>query len=133
MAHMSLKEWKRLTDQQEDPAQQIVCQWLTAYGYLFLHVPNGGKRTKAEAAIFKALGVQPGAPDLLLFDPPPKHPHAKGVALELKRASGGRLRDNQKQWLEKLRERGWIVNACHGSNDAIDWLESLGYGSWANA
>lgn len=33
------------------------------------HVPNGGKRTKAEAGRFVALGVSSGVPDLVLVGP----------------------------------------------------------------
>ena len=35
--------------------------------YLVLHVPNGGARTPAEAAILKGLGVLPGVADLLVL------------------------------------------------------------------
>jgi hypothetical protein len=35
-------------------------------GVVYLHVPNGGYRQPAEAAIFSGLGVRAGAPDLLL-------------------------------------------------------------------
>lgn len=34
---------------------------------VFFHVPNGGKRTKAEAGRFKAMGVKAGVPDLVVF------------------------------------------------------------------
>lgn len=34
---------------------------------LWLHVPNGGARSKAEAGVFKALGVRAGAADVLLI------------------------------------------------------------------
>jgi hypothetical protein len=33
------------------------------------HTPNGGHRSKAEAGIFKALGVLPGMPDLFVLGP----------------------------------------------------------------
>jgi hypothetical protein len=34
------------------------------------HVPNGGRRSKAEAGRFKALGVLAGVPDILVMIPP---------------------------------------------------------------
>lgn len=34
---------------------------------LFFHVPNGGKRTAAEGAKFKAMGVMAGVADILIF------------------------------------------------------------------
>jgi hypothetical protein len=39
--------------------------------WLVIHVPNGGGRSKAEAGIFKAMGVLAGFPDLLVIGPPP--------------------------------------------------------------
>jgi hypothetical protein len=114
--------------QSEDEAQRIVCEYLDLCRAIYCHVPNGGKRSKIEAAIFKGLGVKPGVPDLLIFDPPPRFPDYVGVALELKREKGGRLSDEQAEWLEKLRLRGWMAEHHAGSNAAIDWLESLGFG-----
>ena len=37
--------------------------------WLVFHVPNGGARSKAEAGIFKAMGVLAGVPDLFLIGP----------------------------------------------------------------
>ena len=33
---------------------------------MLFHIPNGGARSKAEGAIFKAMGVKSGVPDLFL-------------------------------------------------------------------
>lgn len=46
------------------------------------HVPNGGKRSKIEAAILKQMGVTAGIPDFILFW------DRRGYALELKTAEG---------------------------------------------
>lgn len=108
--------------QTEQQAQQIVCQWLELKGLLYCHVPNGGKRSRVEASIFRGLGVKPGVPDILIFDSPREF---NGVALELKRASGGRVSPAQAAWHRELALRGWIVGCYAGSNAAIDWLESL--------
>ncbi|ADU50156.1 VRR-NUC domain-containing protein [Thermaerobacter marianensis DSM 12885] len=112
----------------EDEEQRVVVQWLQLHGILFAHVPNGGYRRRVEAAIFRGLGVQPGVPDLLIFDPPPAAPDRRGVALELKRRQGGRLTEPQRQWLEALRARGWYATVCRGADEAIETLERLGYG-----
>lgn len=47
---------------------------------LMFHIPNGGKRGKAEAARFKAEGVKAGVPDIFF-------PKAKWI--ETKRPGGG--------------------------------------------
>src|SRR5215468_5816711 len=41
-------------------------RWCARSDVWWAHIPNGGARTAIEGAIFKSLGVQPGAPDLLV-------------------------------------------------------------------
>ena len=55
----------------EDQLQAKIFQW-TWNNYpqtrrLFFHIPNGGARNKIEAIKFKAIGVLPGVPDMLLI------------------------------------------------------------------
>lgn len=117
----------------EDAEQRTVVQWLQWYNVAFAHVPNGGKRTKAEGGIFKALGVSPGIPDLLIFDAPPIAPDYAGTAIELKRQTGGKLSHNQREWLDKLEKRGWLTAVCKGADEAIAQLEAWGYGQGRGA
>ncbi|HEY8414450.1 MAG TPA: VRR-NUC domain-containing protein [Thermaerobacter sp.] len=112
----------------EDQEQRTVVHWLQMHGILFVHVPNGGYRRPVEAAIFRGLGVQPGVPDLLIFDQPPLASQFCGTAIEMKRRQGGRLRESQKEWLEALRRRRWYTAVCYGADEAIRTLEYLGYG-----
>ena len=51
----------------EEQVQRAIVQWLQWIepDCKWLHIPNGGGRSRAEAGIFKALGVVAGAPDLL--------------------------------------------------------------------
>lgn len=112
----------------EDEEQRTVVHWLQIHGILFAHVPNGGYRRRVEAAIFRGLGVQPGVPDLLIFDPPPKAPARRGAALEMKRQKGGRATPAQLAWLAALAERGWLTAICRGAEEAIAQLEAWGYG-----
>ncbi|MEY4932682.1 MAG: hypothetical protein RLZZ403_1002 [Pseudomonadota bacterium] len=55
----------------EDQIQRTVVHWIraTCPGALVFHVPNGGKRSRAEAGIFKGLGVLAGVPDLIILWP----------------------------------------------------------------
>ena len=51
------------------PCSEAVCQHLRqrgARGLLWFHVPNGGRRSPEEAAIFNGLGVRAGVSDLIL-------------------------------------------------------------------
>ncbi|WP_425366508.1 VRR-NUC domain-containing protein [Gemmiger formicilis] len=93
----------------EDTEQIHVMQWaeITANRggafeklRLLFHIPNGGARSKAEGAIFKAMGVKSGVPDLFL--PVPMElvrddgysAMSSGLFIEMK-AHGGRVQPNQ--------------------------------------
>ena len=85
---------------------------------LLYHVPNGGRRGKAEASIFKAMGVKAGVPDLFLPVPmvlqsQERAQNTHGLYIEMK-AQGGRLQPSQKEWLQKLRSMGYCCRACAG-------------------
>lgn len=123
----------------EDQEQRTVCEWLDLHGITYCHVPNGGSRRRVEAAIFAGIGVKPGVPDLLIFDPSYAIRGGKvdvyyhGAAVEMKRRGrekekDGGVTDDQRWWLERLKERNWAVTVAYGASEAIDFLESLGYG-----
>ena len=115
------------------------CRWKTNQGGvwemldLLYHVPNGGRRGKAEASIFKAMGVKAGVPDLFL--PVPKMLHGKnggmayGLYIEMK-AQGGRLQPSQREWLLKLRSMGYCCRVCFGCEEAERVLEDYLEGRW---
>lgn len=113
----------------EAQEQKVLVQWLEANRVLFVHVPNGRKRgNPITGRLLKLEGARPGFPDLLVFDIPPAAPSYRGVAIELKRVTGGRVSGAQKQWFQDLRERGWFVAVCAGAGEAIATLQRLGYG-----
>ena len=85
-------------------------------GLVYLHPANGGARSAVEGAIFKSLGVVPGAPDLLLWK------DGKSFAIELK-AEGGRTSDAQVEMLTRLKDAGVATAVCHGIDSAIATLE----------
>lgn len=101
------------------------------------HIPNGGKRSKSEAARFKIMGVKPGVPDIFL--PAPKWiktlDQNKGSAqklycglyIELKRRYGGTATDNQNDWLRDMRKQGYAAEVCQGAEVAkrviMDYLD----------
>ena len=84
-------------------------------------VPNGGRRGKVEAAIFKAEGVSAGVPDWMCCVPRGGGSHSphNGLALEFKSPTGkGRLTEAQRAWHDKLREHGWRVEVVTTSSEA---------------
>lgn len=73
-----------------------------------VHVPNGGKRTKAQAGRLKAMGVKSGVIDVLL---PRRHRGWAGLAIELKSAKG-RTTPDQDAWLEAFAEDGYVTGVA---------------------
>jgi len=81
----------------------------------FFHVPNGGKRRKREAAIFKAMGVKAGVPDIpFLHD-------GRCFLIELK-ADDGTLSDNQKAAHKFIRKAGCPVAVCRSLGEVEQQL-----------
>jgi hypothetical protein len=79
---------------------------------LAFHVPNGGVRHPATGARFKAMGVKPGVPDVLLPVPNGKY---TGLAIEMK-AGKNQATDYQQWWLKQLQVCGWYTMVAH------DWV-----------
>jgi hypothetical protein len=88
-------------------------------GLVYLHPANGGARSAVEGAIFKSLGVVPGAPDLLLWH------QGRSYAIELK-AEGGRTTDAQVAMLTRLKDAGVLVAVGAGIDNALAILEGWG-------
>jgi len=79
---------------------------------LAFHVPNGGARHPATGARFKAMGVKPGVPDILL---PVRSGNYVGLAIEMK-AGKNKPTDKQQWWLDELKFSGWYTMV------AYDWV-----------
>jgi hypothetical protein len=90
-----------------------------ASGLVFLHPPNGGYRRRTEAAIFKGLGVRPGASYLLLFH------DGKFFALELKKP-GGCPSEDQLRFLSDFEKAGGYTAVTDDLNRALATLKACG-------
>lgn len=102
------------TEKQE---QFVLACWLRKQNIPFYHVPNGGSRNLIEAAQLKRLGVSAGVPDICVTKFSRKG-HG-GLYIELKRASGGKVSDEQKEWIQKLNQEGYLAVVCNGADEAI--------------
>ncbi len=111
----------------EHDAQAIVVAWLRRAGILFCSVPNGARTSWTVAKRLKAEGLVAGAPDLLIFDPPPVNMDRRGVALEMKAPDGAKPSPEQLEWQARLTARGWVALVCYGHADALGELARLGY------
>lgn len=70
---------------------------------LLFAVPNGGGRSRIEAAIMKGEGVTAGVADLLLLHPNSDH---HGLCIEMKTAKG-KQQDSQKRFQRKVEAYGY--------------------------
>ena len=91
------------------------CKWPELRN--MIHIPNGGKRSKAEAARFRAMGVRAGVSDIFL---PAARGGAHGLWIELKRVRDGRPSKAQKDWIEDMRKAGYAAEVCKGWAEAAD-------------
>lgn len=101
----------------EDAAASALWQWAQLYPVLkdnLLHVPNGGKRGRVEAARMKGMGVRPGVSDYLL--PVPRGAF-HGLWLELK-AGDNKPTTEQREWLEKMQRQGYAAYWATGFDEA---------------
>ena len=106
---------------EEDAAQKWLVEYVRAVcpGVLIFHVPNGGARRKAEAAILKGLGVTAGIPDLILLWPG----HVAG--LEMK-APKGKPSPAQLAIGETFKSMGHLWGVASSVDEALALLRSWG-------
>lgn len=82
---------------------------------LLYHVPNGGKRNRAEAARLKRQGVKAGVPDIHL---PVARGGFYGLYIELKADKKNKPTGKQSGWIQDLREQGYMAEVCFGWDEA---------------
>lgn len=93
---------RRRRNQPEEQLQRAVAAFLDVAlpeDAVWFHVPNGGARTKAEAGIFKAMGVKAGVPDVLILW------RGQLYCIELK-APGRSLSPGQRDMRDRLLKSG---------------------------
>ena len=88
-------------------------------GVFAFHCPNGGKRSKIEASIFKGLGVKAGIPDVLIFY------RAQIFGLELK-AGNGRVSPAQLATMNDMEVAGARTAVARSLDEALVTLECWG-------
>jgi hypothetical protein len=81
---------------------------------LIFAIPNGGLRSKSQAMKLKVEGVVPGVPDLFI--------PAWRVWVEMKKAKGGKLSQEQQLMIKYLQSVNYCVIVGHGAEDAINQL-----------
>ena len=104
----------------EETIQRACVMWF-AYQYpdiapLLHHSPNGGYRTKREAAIFKSMGTRAGFPDLILLVPRGGCPY---LCIELK-TDKGRQSPQQKNYQQIVESVGAKYAVVRSLEEFID-------------
>jgi hypothetical protein len=111
----------------EEQDQMALAELLDALHLVWFHVPNEIKAKPQYYAKRAKLGVKSGALDNFIFNPPPCDRTSKGAVIELKRIVGGRVSQEQIQWIDNLNKLGWKTAICYGIDDAIKQLKVWGY------
>ncbi len=109
----------------ESEEQQALKDWVDAHIYkypeleAFYHIPNEGKRSKAEGAKLKREGLKEGVSDNCL---PVKKGEYGSLYIELKKRQGGVVSKAQSDWIDLMREVGNAAFVCFGWEEARDRL-----------
>jgi hypothetical protein len=97
--------------------QHLRCRGVT--GLFWFAIPNGGWRSKVEAAIMKATGTRPGVPDLALLH------EGRAYFLEVK-TEDGRPTEHQLKAIADINDAGgYAVIGC-GLDRCLEILERWG-------
>ena len=123
----TIEEIFSLDDEEQD--QFALVAWLVIKKIRHHATPNGGLRDKKTAVRLKKGGVVPGVPDITIW--PEVGSGLPILWIELKRKSGGRTYDEQKEWIEYLNSIGQKHDikavVCNGCMEAIDFIQAEGY------
>jgi hypothetical protein len=84
------------------------------YSDLIFSIPNGGIRHKSVAVKLSLEGVKSGVPDLFL---PVAKDSFHGLFIEMKNEKG-KASKNQREWIERLNNQGYLALVCAGWQDA---------------
>ena len=107
----------------EDDLQKACVRWFEmqypTLSRALHHSPNGGRRNVREGARFKAQGVRPGFPDLVLYKTSGRF---VGLAVELK-IKPNTLTEQQEWWLGWLQSQGWQISVCYELKDFMNVVE----------
>ena len=114
---------RRPSRRPEQESGASLVQWMdwlrlrdgTRPGKYFAHCPNGGARSKIEAAILKGQGVRKGWPDYHLYIPRGRY---HGLVLELKAPDGDKPDAEQLEILERLERMGYRTVVAWGFPEA---------------
>jgi hypothetical protein len=89
--------------------------WLKREGIKHHASPNGERRSQATGSLLKAMGMSAGFPDVFI---PIRRGHYGALFIEMKPIKGGKVQENQIEWLRYLREEGYCADIAYGFEEA---------------
>lgn len=122
-------DWKKLQKARkiddvplEKEEQKEFCKWLKSQK--IGHFANGlGVKLDFDIKYLQSLrsqGHYKGLPDLTIL-----LGNGKVAYIEMKRQKGGVVTEEQKKWIEYLKDNGYPVSVCRGCNDAISFVNEV--------
>ena len=110
---------KKKTEATEQRRIIAYCQSMSAYNEdykMIYHIPNEGKRKERTGSNLKREGMKKGVPDLCIAVP---KFNLHGLYIELKLDSKKKISEEQIEWIEDLRKRGYAATVCYGADEAM--------------
>ena len=112
--------------------QAVIRWWATAHlsyslpEHLLFAVPLQAARTARNGARMKSEGARVGTPDMFLLA---ARGAFHGAAIEMKRGKshgkpGGKLSDEQREFLADLTAQGYYTAVCYSADDAITTIQN---------
>lgn len=117
----------------EEDEQIAFVQWCRLYNIVVHHSGNelagSTPALRRRGVKMKRLGTSKGFPDLLVFIPvygtTGEVDCYQMCALEMKRKRGGRVTQEQKEWLEILQASGVMCAVCRGAEEAVNYVDAI--------
>ena len=116
------KQATTISNPAETCEQETFVQYVEWKHFPIFSIPNGfhvvGANPEAVAKAVNKLkkeGLRTGVPDL--FIPVPRGAY-HGLFVEMKRKKGGTVSPEQKDWIKRLTDQGYLAVVCHGAIDA---------------
>lgn len=133
MSFVTTSAFKPIRKARKSPERdlQIACVEYLQFQYgerlFYFHSPNGGKRNKIEAELFRRMGVLKGLPDLVFLTP--IHFQGKayaGTVIELK-AKGNKVEKggDQELCMKRLEKLGFLCMALDSVDQFVKVVVSL--------
>lgn len=94
----------------------FLTKMMAKYDFKFHASPNGGSRNLIEAIKLKRMGLSKGFPDIFVAKP---YGAYTGLFIEMKRAKGSKVSDEQKEWIEYLNNNGYYASVAFGFSEAV--------------